>query len=306
MVDDYRTRWSRRRCPTRSRRLHGGRPAGADERPVPGAPRWIRTWLDRVLELPWAAPPRTARPGGAARAVLDADHHGLDDVKDRIVEFLAVRARRGEREACGRRRPRLRRGAGARRPARRRARPASASPSPAALGRNFVRVALGGVRDEAEIRGHRRDLRRRLPGRIVRAHHRGRLDEPGRAARRGRQARPAAGAATPRPRCSRCSTRRRTTRSATTTSRSSLDLSDVVFIATANVVDTIPPPCCDRMEADPTRRLHRGREGRHRRALPAAPPASSAPALAARRGRGDRRRAARPLAADYTRRPVSA
>ena len=103
-----------------------------------------------------------------AREILDADHHGLDDVKDRIVEYLAVRARRAERglEVVGGR------GSGA----------VLALVGPPgvgktslgesvarALGRKFVRVALGGVRDEAEIRGHRRTYVGALPGRIVRA-----------------------------------------------------------------------------------------------------------------------------------------
>ena len=150
--------------------------------------------------------------------MLDADHHGLDDVKDRIVEYLAIRARRAQRglEVVGGR------GSGA----------VMALVGPPgvgktslgesvarALGRKFVRVALGGVRDEAEIRGHRRTYVGALPGRIVRAITEAGsmnpvvlLDEIDKVGSdyRGDPARP----------CSRCSTRRRTTRSATTTSRS--------------------------------------------------------------------------------------
>ena len=100
--------------------------------------------------------------------MLDADHHGLDEVKDRIVEYLAVRARRAERglQVVGGR------GSGA---VVLLAGPpgvgkTSLGESVArALGRKFVRVALGGVRDEAEIRGHRRTYVGALPGRIVRA-----------------------------------------------------------------------------------------------------------------------------------------
>ena len=66
----------------------------SDQSPETG---WIRTWLDTVLELPWAHRTEDSTDMAAARAVLDADHHGLDDVKDRIVEYLAVRARRAER-----------------------------------------------------------------------------------------------------------------------------------------------------------------------------------------------------------------
>ena len=103
-----------------------------------------------------------------AREVLDADHHGLDEVKERIVEYLAVRARRAERglQVIGGR------GSGA---VVLLAGPpgvgkTSLGESVArAMGREFVRVALGGIRDEAEIRGHRRTYVGALPGRIVRA-----------------------------------------------------------------------------------------------------------------------------------------
>ena len=66
----------------------------SDQSPETG---WIRTWLDTVLELPWHVTTEDSTDVVAARAVLDADHHGLDEVKDRIVEYLAVRARRAER-----------------------------------------------------------------------------------------------------------------------------------------------------------------------------------------------------------------
>src|SRR4051812_10556780 len=137
----------------------------SDQSPEGG---WIRTWLDTVLELPWGTTTTDTTDVVAARAILDADHTGLDDVKDRIVEHLAVRARRAERglEVVGGR------GSGA----------VLALVGPPgvgktslgesvarALGRQFVRVALGGVRDEAEIRGHRRTYVGALPGRIVRA-----------------------------------------------------------------------------------------------------------------------------------------
>src|SRR3954451_15744584 len=116
---------------------------------------WIRTWLDTVLDLPWNVRTPDNDDVRAARAVLDADHFGLDDVKDRMIEHLAVRARRSSRglQLGGGR------GSGA----------VLALVGPPgvgktslgesvakALGRTFVRVSLGGVRDEAEIRGHRR------------------------------------------------------------------------------------------------------------------------------------------------------
>src|SRR4051794_12315894 len=129
---------------------------------------WIRTWLDTLLDLPWSVRTDDNDDVRAARAVLDADHHGLADVKDRMIEHLAVRARRAHRglQLVGGR------GSGA----------VLALVGPPgvgktslgesvarSLGRKFVRVALGGVRDEAEIRGHRRTYVGALPGRIVRA-----------------------------------------------------------------------------------------------------------------------------------------
>ena len=129
---------------------------------------WIRTWLDRILELPWSTRTEDQLDLQAARRVLDEDHTYLDDIKDRLIEFLAVRKLRQERDLG----PEAGRGSGA----------ILALVGPPgtgktslgesvarALGRKFVRVALGGVRDEAEIRGHRRTYVGALPGRIVRA-----------------------------------------------------------------------------------------------------------------------------------------
>ena len=118
-----------------------------------------------------------------------------------------------------------------------------------ATGRKFQRIALGGVHDEAEIRGHRRTYIGALPGNVIQAIRRAESRNGGADVRRDRQARP--GRLPRRPvvaRCSRCSTRSRTRRSATTTSACDFDLSKVMFIATANVLDTIPGPLRDRME----------------------------------------------------------
>ena len=128
-----------------------------------------------------------------------------------------------------------------------------------ALGRKFVRMSLGGVRDEAEIRGHRRTYIGALPG----PHHPGRCGAPRRATRSScstRSTRSApTGAAIRRRRCSRCSTPRRTTAFVDTYLGVPFDLSQVLFIATANTLDTIPARCatawrCCSSRATPTRR----------------------------------------------------
>jgi ATP-dependent Lon protease len=130
---------------------------------------WIQTWLDTVLELPWGTESEDRLDIGVAASILDADHEGLRDVKDRILEHLAVRklqAERGLAPVGGTR------GTGAilvlvGPPG---VGKTSLGESVArALGRRFVRVALGGVRDEAEIRGHRRTYVGSQPGRLVRA-----------------------------------------------------------------------------------------------------------------------------------------
>src|SRR5882757_5894946 len=167
--DDYRARVEAADLPEKVReaalREVGKLERASDQSPESG---WIRTWLDTVLDLPWNARTEDSTDLKAARDILDADHHGLDDVKDRIVEYLAVRARRAQRglQVVGGR------GSGA---VMVLAGPpgvgkTSLGESVArALGRKFVRVALGGVRDEAEIRGHRRTYVGALPGRLVRA-----------------------------------------------------------------------------------------------------------------------------------------
>ncbi|HSS11010.1 MAG TPA: endopeptidase La [Acidimicrobiales bacterium] len=134
---------------------------------------WIRTWLDTMFELPWGVQSEDRLDVNSARVTLDADHTGLDDVKDRIIEYLAVRKLRGERGLDDQVTEERRRGTGGMILAL--VGPpgvgkTSLGESVArAMGRRFVRVALGGVRDEAEIRGHRRTYVGALPGRIVRA-----------------------------------------------------------------------------------------------------------------------------------------
>jgi len=215
----------------------------SDQSPEGG---WIRTWLDTVLELPWGTRTQDSTSLTEARAVLDADHHGLDEVKERIVEYLGVRSRREERglSVVGGR------GSGA---VILLAGPpgvgkTSLGESVArALGRKFVRVALGGVRDEAEIRGHRRTYVGALPGRIVRAIKEAGamnpvvlLDEVDKVGSdfRGDPAAALLEVLDP--------AQNHTFRDHYL--ELDLDLSDVVFIATANVLETIPPALLDRME----------------------------------------------------------
>jgi ATP-dependent Lon protease len=207
---------------------------------------WIRTWLDTVLELPWSTTTVDNNDVTQAREVLDADHHGLDEVKERIVEYLAVRARRAERglQVIGGR------GSGA---VILLAGPpgvgkTSLGESVArAMGRKFVRVSLGGIRDEAEIRGHRRTYVGALPGRIVRAIKEAGslnpvvlLDEVDKigADYRGDPAAALLEVLDP--------AQNHTFRDHYL--ELDLDLSDVLFIATANVVEQIPSALLDRME----------------------------------------------------------
>ncbi|WP_029137478.1 endopeptidase La [Nakamurella lactea] len=245
--DDYRARVEAADLPDKVReaamREVGKLERASDQSPESG---WIRTWLDTVLELPWNVTTEDNADLTAARAQLDADHHGLDDVKDRIVEYLAVRARRQARglQVVGGR------GSGA---VLALAGPpgvgkTSLGESVAkSLGRKFVRVALGGVRDEAEIRGHRRTYVGALPGRIVRAISEAGsmnpvvlLDEVDKlgADYRGDPAAALLEVLDP--------AQNHTFRDHYL--ETDLDLSDVLFLATANAVENIPGPLLDRME----------------------------------------------------------
>ena len=207
---------------------------------------WIRTWLDTVADLPWTAKAEDNLDIVEARRVLDTDHNGLEDVKDRIVEHLAVRKRRAERglPVAGTR------GTGAiitlvGPPG---VGKTSLGESVArAMGRPFVRVALGGVRDEAEIRGHRRTYVGAMPGRIARAMKEAgvmnpvlMLDEVDKLGNDWRGDPSSALLEVLDP------AQNHTFRDHYL--EVDLDLSDVVFLATANVVDTIPGPLLDRME----------------------------------------------------------
>ncbi|GAA1351514.1 endopeptidase La [Streptomyces beijiangensis] len=209
---------------------------------------WIRTWLDTVLELPWNE--RTGDDAEydirGARAILDAEHAGLADVKERITEYLAVRKRRADRGlgvVGGRRGGAVLALVGPPGVGK-----TSLGESVAhAMGRKFVRVALGGVRDEAEIRGHRRTYVGALPGRIVRAIKEAGsmnpvvlLDEIDKVGSdfRGDPAAALLEVLDP--------AQNHTFRDHYL--EVELDLSDVVFLATANVLDSIPEALLDRME----------------------------------------------------------
>ncbi|MGW5940880.1 endopeptidase La [Streptomyces celluloflavus] len=222
---------------------------------------WIRTWLDTVLELPWHERTEDAYDIAGARRVLDADHAGLEDVKERITEYLAVRKRRADRGLGLVGGPSAAAGDGGAKGGGRRAGGAvlalvgppgvgktSLGESVArAMGRSFVRVALGGVRDEAEIRGHRRTYVGALPGRIVRAIKEAGsmnpvvlLDEIDKVGSdfRGDPAAALLEVLDP--------AQNHTFRDHYL--EVELDLSDVVFLATANVLEAIPEPLLDRME----------------------------------------------------------
>ncbi|PJE96107.1 endopeptidase La [Streptomyces carminius] len=226
----------------------------SDQSPESG---WIRTWLDTVLELPWNERTEDAYDIPGARAVLDADHSGLAEVKDRIIEYLAVRRRRAERGLA----PVAGEDGGPGGGGGRRAGGAvlalvgppgvgktSLGRSVAkAMGREFARVALGGIRDEAEIRGHRRTYVGALPGRIVRAVKEAGsmnpvilLDEIDKVGSdfRGDPAAALLEVLDP--------AQNHTFRDHYL--EVELDLSDVVFLATANVLEAIPQPLLDRME----------------------------------------------------------
>jgi len=204
----------------------------------------IRTYLDWLISVPWSKRSDERLDPRHAREVLDADHAGLEDVKDRIVEYIAVKKLRVERGITEDRRsgailtligpP----GTGK----------TSIGESIArATGREFVRMSLGGVRDEAEIRGHRRTYIGALPGRLVRALRDAgtmnpviMLDEVDKVGADWRGD-PSSALLEVLDPAQNHSFRDHYL-------DVELDLSQVLFIATANVADTIPGPLLDRME----------------------------------------------------------
>jgi ATP-dependent Lon protease len=209
-----------------------------------GESSMIRTYLDWLIAVPWSKRSEEKLDPVAAREVLDADHAGLEDVKDRVTEYLAVRKLREDRgiEADPKSGAILTLigppGTGK----------TSIGESIArATGREFVRMSLGGVRDEAEIRGHRRTYIGALPGRLVRALRDAGtmnpvilLDEVDKVGADWRGD-PSAALLEVLDPAQNHSFRDHYL-------DVELDLSQVMFIATANVADTIPGPLLDRME----------------------------------------------------------
>jgi ATP-dependent Lon protease len=247
VAEEYRTKIAEAGMPD-DVRTQAERELGRLERTSEQSPEhgWIRTYLDWLLDVPWGVRTEDNLEIAEARAVLDTDHEGLGDVKDRILEFLAVRKLRADRglgESGGR-------GSGAiltlvGPPG---VGKTSLGESVArALGRKFVRVSLGGIHDEAEIRGHRRTYVGALPGRIVRALKDAgtknpvmMLDEVDKVGADWRGDPSSALLEVLDP-------------AQNHTFRDhyldvDLDLSEVLFIATANVAETIPGPLLDRME----------------------------------------------------------
>ncbi|MBN8870483.1 MAG: endopeptidase La [Solirubrobacterales bacterium] len=213
-----------------------------------GESSMIRSYLDWLIAVPWSKRSEEKLDPDYTREVLDADHAGLDDVKRRITEFVAVRKLRQEREAEADSRadgailtlvgpP----GTGK----------TSIGESVAkALGREFVRISLGGVHDEAEIRGHRRTYIGSMPGRIVRALRDAEtmnpvilLDEVDKVGADWRGD-PSAALLEVLDPAQNHSFRDHYL-------DVEVDLSQVVFLATANMLDTIPAPLLDRMEIIP-------------------------------------------------------
>ncbi len=204
----------------------------------------IRTYLDWLLSVPWAKRSEERLDPVHAREVLDADHEGLDEVKKRITEYLAVRKLRSERGLADTRRSGViltlvgPPGTGK----------TSIGESIArATGRQFVRMSLGGVRDEAEIRGHRRTYIGAMPGRLVRALRDAgtmnpviMLDEVDKLGADWRGDPSAALLEVLDPAQNHAFRDHYLD--------VELDLSHVLFVATANVADSIPGPLLDRME----------------------------------------------------------
>jgi ATP-dependent Lon protease len=245
VVDEYRRKLEEADLPEAVRE-QADRELSRLERQGDSSPEasMIRNYLDWILAVPWGKRSEERLDPTHTREVLDSDHEGLDDVKDRIVEYIAVRKLREERGI----EPDKRSGAILTLVGPPGTGKTSIGESIArALGREFVRMSLGGVRDEAEIRGHRRTYIGALPGRLVRALRDAGtmnpvilLDEVDKVGADWRGD-PSSALLEVLDPAQNHSFRDHYL-------DLELDLSEVVFIATANVADTIPGPLLDRME----------------------------------------------------------
>jgi ATP-dependent Lon protease len=250
-IQELRTRIAAARLPEAVGKV-GERELERLERMTPASPEYqmIRTYLDWVLEVPWSTTTDDRLDPVAARQVLDEDHYDLDKVKDRIVEYLAVQKLKARQAAQGE-------------PAKIKG-PILCFVGPPGVGktslgqsiaramnRKFVRISLGGVRDEAEIRGHRRTYIGAIPGRIVQALKQAgamnpvfMLDEIDKIAAAGFQGDPAAALLEVLDPAQNHSFRDHYL-------EINVDLSRVLFIATSNQLGTIHPALLDRMEIIP-------------------------------------------------------
>ena len=241
--DDWAARIEEADLPEAARKEAERELARLERQPDGAEAGMIRTYLEWMVSLPWNTRSEERLDVAEARAVLDADHAGLDEVKERILEYLAVRRLRRERGMDEGRSGVILTLAGP---------PGTGKTSlgqsvAKALGREFARISLGGIRDEAEIRGHRRTYIGALPGRLVRALREAgtlnpviMLDEVDKVGSDWRGD-PSSALLEVLDPAQNHSFRDHYL-------DVELDLSEVLFIATANMVDTIPGPLLDRME----------------------------------------------------------